>query len=217
MSPARWRRADESDDLAHFSGYQEYPIFYARIYTARQGFAYSDTNQLVKNLKIDLSQTHRLQHKTAAIERFARETADFVRHNKTYHFDFVPMPPSKRPGHVDYDARIEEVARRVVALCPENSRHRPLLHVTAQIEPFHEREGGRSWQELYDVLAIAPDGATPESEKEHLLVVFDDVLTTGAHYEAARRRLLEVYPDQKVIGICWAKVEWLREEGEGGK
>jgi len=38
-----------------------------------------------------------------------------------------------------------------------------------------------------------------------LIVLLDDVLTSGAHFTAARRRILEVFPDATVIGIFWAK------------
>ena len=38
-----------------------------------------------------------------------------------------------------------------------------------------------------------------------LIVLLDDVLTSGAHFTAARRRILEIFPNVTVIGIFWAK------------
>lgn len=37
------------------------------------------------------------------------------------------------------------------------------------------------------------------------IALIDDVLTSGAQFAAARRRIAEVLPDVEVIGIFWAK------------
>lgn len=38
-----------------------------------------------------------------------------------------------------------------------------------------------------------------------MIALLDDVLTSGAHFTAARRRILEACPAASVIGLFWSK------------
>jgi len=38
-----------------------------------------------------------------------------------------------------------------------------------------------------------------------IIALLDDVLTSGAHFTDARRRILDSFPDARVIVIFWAK------------
>ena len=97
------------------------------------------------------------------------------------------------------------VAQHVERRC-DNALSLPVLETVEVMEPFHDG-GARSAVACNDVLQVRHQHARRGS----YLAILDDVLTTGAHFEGARRRLLEAYPDHQIIGICWAKAERLEE------
>jgi len=45
-----------------------------------------------------------------------------------------------------------------------------------------------------------------------VLIVIDDVITTGGHFAAYKRMLLENHPNTRVIGMFWALTVWNDED-----
>ena len=205
MSEYRWRRADESDVLLHCPDHSRKNIFYARVYTSRQGFAYSDTNQLILNLKIEPSQRHRLNYKNDAIGRFSSEVAEFLNRSQdtTRTKIIVPMPPSKAQGDPEYDDRVQQAAARIQQTCP-NYRVVPLLHAPRSMAASHSSDTERSADEIHRWLAI-DETACSGLPSNPIVVILDDIITSGSHYEGARRRVLDRFPDALVVGVFWAK------------
>ncbi|MEM6274938.1 MAG: hypothetical protein AAF735_06825 [Myxococcota bacterium] len=93
-------------------------MFYARIYTTGGGYAASPTNQLISNLKADISQTKRTFYKSSAIDTFSSEVADFFNGLTRYKFALVPFPPSKTKANPDHDDWVMQVASKVAGMCP---------------------------------------------------------------------------------------------------
>ncbi|MGG6297910.1 hypothetical protein ACQ4M4_26245 [Leptolyngbya sp. AN02str] len=205
----RWRKTDESDILAHCPDHERSFLFYARTYTAGQGYQYSETNQLILNLKIrqdDIKRNpQRLQYKQRAIQQFAQEVSALLRDRLEPKLSLilVPMPPSKERSEPEYDDRVEQVVK-AVAESIEGVRWMPLIYTAKSMESYHLRSDGRNPNDIY--LAMQLDEAIAlHCKSNDIIALVDDVLTSGAHFTAARNRVHERLPDALVIGIFWAK------------
>lgn len=175
--------------------------FFAGEYTARKGFAFSATNQLIFNLKKDPSRRNRpaeWQHKLNAITScaaiFRRALSQATRETGM----FVPMPPSKAKASPDYDDRMLQICMALGA----GLDVRELLEVIESDRASHERDDRPNPDELYANMRVNQALVNPRKET---IVVIDDVLTTGAHFVAAKRHLLETYPGARVVGLFVAR------------
>ncbi len=209
MTASRWRKADKSVVLAHCPDHEKKEIFYARIYTIGQGYKYSTTNDHIINLKHPPnSASGPLQYKKVAIRQFAQELAGFFNFNSSIQFAAVPVPPSKTRGHALYDDRLEQVVKQVEQLC-QNVVAFPVLEGIVDMDPYHSG-AGRSAQGCFDAMQIVADQRKLYGQSTgRLIAVVDDVLTSGAHYEAARWHLQREFPGDQGIGVFWAKAESL--------
>uniref|UniRef100_A0A7C3PIQ3 ComF family protein n=1 Tax=Oscillatoriales cyanobacterium SpSt-418 TaxID=2282169 RepID=A0A7C3PIQ3_9CYAN len=184
-------------------------MFYARTYTAGQGYQYSETNQLILNFKIrydDIKRNpQRRQYKQRAIQQFAKEVTALLRDqlDPSLSLILVPIPPSKERSHPEYDDRVEQVVKAVAANIHTVS-WLPLLQVTTSMESYHSRSAGRNPEDIYAVLQL-DEASAKYCQPNSIIALVDDVLTSGAHFTAARRRIQERFPDTTVIGIFWAK------------
>jgi predicted amidophosphoribosyltransferase len=203
----RWRKIDESDWLAHCLDAANSNLFYGRIYTKGQGYKYSKTNQLILNLKISPRDSHRLTHKRKAIEQFAEEVIDLCEQlsqpNRLYYL--IPIPPSKSKTHPEYDDRIEQVARLIEAKF-QNVTCLPLLFSQYDSQSSHTSNAHRNPQEIYQSIAVDSNLCSIYQAGGRFIVI-DDVLTSGAHFSAARQHLIETYPEANISGLFWAKTE----------
>lgn len=209
----RWRKTDSSIRLINCPGHEDLWLVYGRIYTSRAGYSYSETNQLIFNLKIlPNAEAVRRRYKEQAIQRFAEELCGFWSRYPEFSISLVPMPPSKTVKHPDYDDRIEQVAW-TVASDLHNVFCLPLLLRIRDVPSSHQHPGiSRSSERIYQDLLI--DEAVASSyQGGTVLMLLDDVLTSGAHFSAARRCLLERFPGTDVRGMFWAKAQELFEQG----
>lgn len=68
-------------------------------------------------------------------------------------------------------------------------------------------------ERCYDSLGLRADRVRDIGEYSGSFVtVLDDVLTSGAHVEASRNHLAELFPNNDIICVCWAKAERLDDE-----
>lgn len=79
-----------------------------------------------------------------------------------------------------------------------------LRNVANQDGASHEAAARPTPEDLYGELAFDPVAGRVE-EPPGLIMLFDDMLTTGAHFVAATRRLGEVFPGVRVIGSFIAR------------
>ncbi|MBD1997310.1 hypothetical protein H6G00_11835 [Leptolyngbya sp. FACHB-541] len=209
MSEIRWRKTDASDWLQHCPEHESFYLVYGRIYTPGEGYSFSETNNLISNLKASPQQQQRLRYKRLAMEKFAAEVIDLFTDGlkKTSSLVLVPMPPSKAKDHPDYDNRIEVVAQRV-AEAFENIVCLPLLVTIESHEGYHTSGASREAEDIYNSIAVDEEITGYYSEGS-TFVILDDILTSGAHYAAARRKLLERFSNTEVKGLFWAKSQYM--------
>jgi hypothetical protein len=134
LATIRLQRIDETTRGDHLYLDDSDVVYYWREYTARKGWSYSETNQLIKNFKITPAEikanANRRHFKKRALAKLASEVASLiiptvVRDGLT----IVPVPPSKLPGHPAFDSRIQEL---LTAACADKTVDvRPLIRHSA--------------------------------------------------------------------------------------
>ncbi len=150
-------------------------------YTAGTGYQGSPTNQLIFNLKksVDRRGLPDWHYKGQAIREVATALRAAINHEFLDKITFVPMPPSKPPLDV-----------------------RELIVQPASTQPAHgtdDRPAPQDIEALYQV-----DVALAHSPRDVILIV-DDVLTTGAHFVAAKSMLTRQFPTTPVVGVFVAR------------
>lgn len=176
--------------------------YYLGEYTARAGFAFSETNDLIQNLKKPMERRTRPEwrYKTWAIERSAQMLREALPDDWYPHVTFVPVPPSKMRDHADYDDRLLQILQKV----GEGTRIdiRELIVMTESIDPAHLKDDRRSVRELTQRMRLERSLANPPPGA---ICIFDDVLTTGAHFKAAETILRIQFPEIPLAGLFLAR------------
>lgn len=174
--------------------------YYFREYTAHKGFNHNDTNSLIFNFKKSVAHRgeHQYKYKQGAIIRVARmfiESLKPIKDNMDY--TLVPMPPSKTKENALYDDRMVEVLN---LFSPENTRE--LLYTNKDRAPAHNTDNKRDKDKIRDSISIDEDLA---DEIAPNIVLFDDVITTGAQYTVCKEMLQERFPECAISGIFIAR------------
>lgn len=171
-------------------------------YTSQKTYSFSDTNQLISNLKKSpKSSTLEIGHKRRAIrdcsEAISRGLAPELLAGST----FVPIPPSKAGGDPEYDDRMLQVCKGITG--PTTIDVRELVTQNASIRTAHlSPEGRPRIDEIYANYSI--DEAITSPVPKHICIV-DDVLAAGAHFKAMQRILDDRFPDVRIVGIFIAR------------
>ena len=110
---------------------------------------------------------------------------------------FVPVPPSKMKTDPEYDPRLLNVLRLVWPRLPEV---RELVVLTG--EGFDSKQKGLRPAERAQYYSIAEGLAQPEPE---VIILFDDILTTGCHFKAMEIVLRARFPLANILGLFLAR------------
>ena len=164
---------------------------------------FSATNQLIFNFKKKMDKRGQpgWQFKEQAITQVAASYAknwkwdELVRLNTM----LVPIPPSKKRDDPAYDDRMLATLKKVAIMSRQKLDIRDCLSFDGSIPASHESDDRPSLEQLYDALEFDQTVGKPEAQPK-VIMLFDDMLTSGAHYVAASRRLAEYYPGVKVVG-----------------
>ena len=106
---------------------------------------------------------------------------------------FVPIPPSKRFGSEGYDPRISDMLSHV----------RPRLNVLDLLAVRESSEALRKDVTFADRLEnLIVQGAVPGSAT---VVLVDDVVTTGIHFQVASAKILMRFPGVTIVGLFLAR------------
>ena len=181
-------------------------LFFGEYFTA-QGHEGGGTNQLIFNFKCKPSDTAenpaRHNYKEEAINCVAAGLRRAITRANAERLTWVPMPPSKVPGHPDYDDRLSRTLAK--AFSGYDVDVRPLLRQAASTEADHAGGGRLSLDALSALIELNLPmlDALPLREG---IVLFDDVLTTGKHFKACERRLRAVAPEYfSITGVFIAR------------
>jgi hypothetical protein len=179
--------------------------FYLLNYKPNSGFEGGATNSMILNFKKSLErQPHpdyyykgvAITQISGMLARYVIPTLDLA--NST----LIPIPPSKTKQNPLFDNRMTLALQR--GCRGRNPDIRELLIALQDSQPIHISDNYRDPEALYDNLGIDP---TLTAGLRNNVILFDDVITTGAHYLACKRRLLELNPDLNISGIFVARRE----------
>jgi len=203
--PQRLLQIDETTIGDHFHLAAADSCFYVWEYTARRGYGFSPTNQLISNLKIKPSRIAaspgRGPHKQQALDHAAAALRGLVLPPRVGELGtFVPMPGSKAPGHPDFDDRIHSLLR---AAFGKNADVRPMLGLAESACADHESPDRLSYAALRAITRL--DEAQAAAPPHGSIAVVDDVLNSGKHFKVAQELLAARFPGIPVIGIFVAR------------
>lgn len=201
--PTNPLKIDPSNIRDHFYLKEGDACLFFYEYTARQGYAYSPGNQFVSNLKksILLHGTPQYHYKEqdivsagAMLHQVLQRAPDLLP-NATV----CPIPPSKIATDPEYDDRISRIVTAACRNTPAEARE--LIVQTESYESSHTQASGsrKKPEELEAIYRLA------DPAPRQLVILVDDVLTTGAHFVAARNVILAQYPKTQVVGMFLAR------------
>jgi hypothetical protein len=171
-------------------------------YTARKGYAFSATNQLVVNFKKSMNKrgAGQWRYKDQAIGEAAAAFPAALNDKWLDTATLVPIPPSKAKSDPLFDDRLVRMLQSIRA--DPRLDVRELITQRTSTAAVHNQESRPSPDQIqanYDI-----DDAL-RNPAPQALGLFDDVLTTGAHYRAASAMLKQAFPDVRVIGLFIAR------------
>jgi hypothetical protein len=199
------QRLTKIDDLARPDQFYLTPAddcYFLGEYTARKGYAFSATNQLILNFKKSMNTRHTAQwrYKEQAIGDAAAAFRAALNKDWLNTATLVPLPPSKAKSDALYDDRLVGILRGIRSQPSLDVRELVLQRTsTAAVHDLESRPTPDEIQANYDT-----DDAL-RNPAPQVIGLFDDVLTTGAHFRAASAVLQQAFPGVRVIGLFIAR------------
>ena len=190
IRPDHWRLTDADD------------CYFIGEYTASQGYSYSDTNDLISNFKKTMHRRGRpgWHYKDRAIQKAAEAFRKALTPKDLDRLTFVPIPPSKAKGDPLYDDRLTWMLGAIRPKPPLDIRE--LVVQTESTDAVHDR-GVRPTPEQIQALYRIDETLTEPAPG--IIAVVDDILTTGAHFRAAKSVLSTHFPETSIIGLFIAR------------
>ncbi|MBZ2206535.1 hypothetical protein [Massilia soli] len=186
----------------HYLG-PEHECFFFYEYAARQGYAFSEGNQLVSNIKKSVLRRgqpeYRYKERAIAsagnlLHRVLSAAAPLLPTTTV-----VPIPPSKVRSDPEFDDRVNRIA--LLGCANTAAETRELVMQTVSYVASHTQQSGEG-KKPHELEAIYELVGPPPRQ---IVILVDDVLTTGAHFVAARSTILRQYPDRRVVGMFLAR------------
>ena len=113
--PQRLTKIDELTRQDHYWLEEDDECLFLGEYTARKGYAFSETNQLILNFKKSLStrSSQQWHYKQAALDRAAEALRVALNGLWLGAVTLIPLPPSKAKSDPLYDDRVARLARAI--------------------------------------------------------------------------------------------------------
>jgi predicted amidophosphoribosyltransferase len=170
---------------------------------------YSPTNQLIANFKKSPDRRHlpEWRHKEAAIKRLATAFSKLINWEKLTNnasIAIIPIPPSKSKNDPLHDDRMMQMLTQMMQLTTLALDIRDCLAFTGHHAASHQDANRPTPEALYNDLQL-DQRAGKLTQQPDRVFVFDDVLTTAAHFVAVKRKLNKAFPDSEVIGFFIAR------------
>ena len=199
------RRLTKIDDLSRPDhGYlsADDECYFLGEYTARRGFAFSATNNLILNFKKGMDRRGRQEwpYKGRAILTAAAALRAALNDQARELLTFVPVPPSKAKVDPLYDDRLVQMLHQMWPGQPTDVRE--LVYQPISSNAVHEEVDRPSPAILQARYAIDRRVLQPEPQ---IIAIVDDVITTGAHFLATKAIIRKEFPNLKIVGIFIAR------------
>ena len=200
--PKRLSRVDELALPDHYFLSPDDACYYFGEYTARRGYSYSDTNDLISNFKkkLTVKDTPQWPHKLRAIRLVAATFREAIDESSLRALTFVPVPPSEAKGDPMHDARMTQMLQAIDPELGLDIRELVVQSVTTQ--KSHESVDRPRPGDLIKLYSIDEPLADPEP---NCIAIVDDLLTAGSHFKAMQAVLTDRFPSAHVIGLFIAR------------
>jgi predicted amidophosphoribosyltransferase len=191
-------RIDGLTLVDHYYLTAEDECYFLREYTPRQGFSYSDTNNLIHNLKKSMDRRGQPGwiYKEQAIRQVAQELRAAWNPQSLRDAAVVPVPPHTNKADPLYDDRVTQIAKLIGA------NVREIIVQSASLAASHDSTSRPSPSQLRANYEIDESMCAPPLTS---IVVLDDMLTAGAHFRAVSETLKERFPEIPVAGVFYAR------------
>jgi hypothetical protein len=163
-------------------------------------------NQVILNLKCPPSVAMRdraqAQRKQKAIGTVAAMVRAAISRESIERVTWIPIPPSRASYDPDFDDRLTRILRCGFEGYDFDIRN--ILQLQVSTAPDHCAIQRLRTEALYRCLHVNWHalGARPLRQR---VVLFDDVLTTGKHYQCCKRRLRDALPAIPIDGLFIAR------------
>jgi hypothetical protein len=177
--------------------------YYLMDYTSHVGYTFSEENSLISNFKkkLDTKGSPQWSHKEKAINIVAEILrpilANIVDFNST---TIVPIPPSKKVGDPLYDDRLIRVLQKATKNYPADIQS--IIVTQSSVEASHTVSVRPPVSEIKKNYRF-DEGLT--KSVRNTILLFDDVLTSGAHYIACKEVIQAGFPDADIYGLFIAR------------
>ena len=210
--PKKWQRIDQSHSLRYIDASKD-KCYFLRSYNPDLTYSESEDVNLVSNLKRNKKVYPQSQpYIEKARRQFAEDLIPIINYccqNMVTKVSINFIPVSQSALDQDYDDRFEEVARHLkqhfgdkilVENCILQQRSRlPISQVSARRDDSQKELLKSAWQ------------WRGFRENPKLLLIIDDVITTGMNYRAFKEYVLDHHRVERsgLMGVFWAMAKRL--------
>lgn len=199
MSAVRFQEIDDQNRDDHYYITKDDACLFLYEYTSGMGYAHSETNSLILNLK-KKKNSNGYVWKGRAIASCATALGPAFNPKWLAEAVLVPVPPSKTKTDLSYDDRMTQVCRAIRSTVPIDVRE--LIEQINSTSAVHE--GDRLKPEEIEANYRIDESQCSEGQPKYIGIV-DDMLTAGAHFRAAKNILSKRFPASKITGIFIAR------------
>lgn len=196
-----WKKLEEPFYPDHIK--EDDFCIYAREYIGgRRGYSAGETNSLILNFKKSPNKmyTNEWNHRKRAVEKFKTEIEFLVKQNVPW--TMTAIPSSKQKNDPEYNNRFEDLFSKLKISRPKINIEWPVEIKTTAAASHHRGEDR-------DPVIIQNNyfwkGFSKKAPK--VLIIVDDILTTGSHFRAMSDFLRKNGYEGKIVGVFWAKTK----------
>jgi predicted amidophosphoribosyltransferase len=165
---------------------------------------FSATNRLMSNFKKKLERKGQPDwpYKNQALQQIAQAFSKFWKWDdlhRQHRVALVPIPPSKARTATAFDPRMYDMLNALAGKVGIQLDIRDCLSFSGKYAASHESDDRPTPDELYAELGFDNTAGRPKNQPG-VIFLFDDMLTTGAHYVAVTRMLGVHFPGVPVVG-----------------
>lgn len=200
---SKWNRLGEIDlalgTIKHLDSSDI--CWYAHDFIGGAGFRGGAVNSNILNFKKKPKDSWQ-HYRTQSIHKFALDSSGLFDCSGNNSYFVTAIPSSKAKNDPEYDNRFEDFFNQLQKYCPCVNVTWPITVINST-EASHRMSGARNPEAIMKNYQFNGFGGLKPTN----LVVFDDVLTSGAHFRAYKDFLIKNGFQGKVFGVFWAKTK----------